>query len=94
MRILQVIGWLLLLFTGMFGVYEIVQHFRHGGWALTDVGQFWFRLHPPSLHFFEGLVGPGVWNWFVRQPVLTVSAMLSALCLLMSYAVPSGPSQR
>jgi hypothetical protein len=98
MRAVQIIGWLLLLFMGMFGVYEVVQHFRHGGWALTDVGQFWTRLHPPSLNaigsFFQSSISPGFWNWFVRQPVLTISGFLALFCMLISYAAQRSSSSR
>lgn len=98
MRVVQVMGWLLLLFMGMFGVYEVVQHFRQGGWVLTDVGQFWSRIHSPSLGFvgslFQDNVSAALWNWFVRQPVLTISGILAALCMLISYAAQRGPSAR
>jgi hypothetical protein len=93
MRILQVIGWLLILFTGMLAIYEIVQHMRQGGsWAFTDIGQFWTRLSPSSLNYMEGLVkeyvSVGLWNWFVRLPMILAAALAGALCLAIDYSIP------
>lgn len=90
MRILQFIGWALVLFTGMLGIYELVQHWRHGGGGLIDVGRFWVQMAPstlPPVHsFMEGLAGSDVWRWFLRLPVMAVTAFLAAVCLVIDYS--------
>lgn len=90
MRILQFIGWALLLFTGMLGIYELVEHWRHGGRGLIDVGRFWVHMAPstlaPARSFIEGLAGSDVWHWFLRLPVMVVIAFLAAVCLAIDYS--------
>lgn len=76
----------------MLGIYEIVQHMRNGNSSFTDVGQFWFQLNPRGLSavqsFVQSVVGPDVWNWFLRVPVMAVTAFIGVVCLFIDYAIP------
>ncbi|HJQ55493.1 MAG TPA: hypothetical protein VJ890_01215 [Vineibacter sp.] len=89
MRVIQILGWILLLFTLMFGVYEIVQHLRVGSRSLTGVAEFWFHLQPNGFNrvngYMMGTVGRP-WLWLVHLPVLFVSGVLALLCLFATYA--------
>jgi hypothetical protein len=91
-RFFQIVGWAFLLLTAMLGVYEMVQHMRNGSSTLTDVGQFWAQMNPRGLSatqsFVQSIVGADVWNWFLRLPIMAVTAFIGIVLLFIDYTIP------
>jgi hypothetical protein len=97
MRVIQILGWIFLLFTLMFGVYEVVQSYKVGTRSLTGIAQFWFQLQPSGFNRVNGMMLSTVgtpWLWFVHLPVLFVTGVISALCLFATYARRDAASAR
>jgi hypothetical protein len=89
MRVVQILGWILLLFTLMFGAYEFVMYIRVGNRSLTSLAQFWFQLHPGGFNSVNAVMLSSVgkpWLWFIHLPTLFVTGVVAMICLFATYA--------
>jgi hypothetical protein len=91
MRFFRLAGWAFFTMTAMLGVSELVHHVRDGSSTFTDVGRFWAQMRPASLgavqSFLQPLVGPTIWGWFLRAPVMAVTACVGIALMLVDSAM-------
>lgn len=52
-KLLRVFGMFLLCLAIVVGVKDLFQWYQTNGFNLTDLGSFWYSLHPNSLQLLE-----------------------------------------
>ena len=91
-KLLRVFGIFLLCLAIVVGAKDLFQWYKTNGFTLTDLGSFWYSLHPNSLQLLEPAVtrylSPFLWDpifiTILLYPATSVFGLPGLLLVLLT----------
>ena len=91
-KLLRVFGMFLLCLAIVVGVKDLFQWYQTNGFNLTDLGSFWYSLHPNSLQLLEPALtrylSPFLWDpifiTILLYPATSVFGLPGLLLVLLT----------